>query len=349
MQNIFYILNGNNGATYIINTSSFKSISESLKFYKARTLKQKIQKNVFGLYLMCINIINLTSRLKSLEYISLYLGRLSDLDIDFELDNNSSILVSPTRDKIIIHHHGEFFQKFAFAKSLENVKNEANIYKLLDVKLSHFEVSSFFDKVQTSKHCSFKLSCKRNYIPEKLDLVSALVEFFLVSLQKDFSLLKYMDVLQSNIVEYDIESKYINTLLEQYKLKHKEACILLGLVHRDFKPWNINDTKGLLIFDFEEAVVDGLPLEDLFNYGIDPMIRYKDTQSVYENIFKKESVDEYERYLKILDIKVDFLVFLNLYIIERIIFWKKAGDNSTSNSYVMLFEYINERELEYEK
>ena len=89
MNKIFYILEGNNGATYIFNTKNIDSVSSSVKFYKARTIKQKVMKNTLRLYLIIIGFISSVfhfSTLKDKKEIEQYLSQLRDLAIDFELD-----------------------------------------------------------------------------------------------------------------------------------------------------------------------------------------------------------------------------------------------------------------------
>ncbi len=344
MKPIFFILESNNNATYILNAKSVKDIVESLKFYKAQTSKQKLKKNLFTLYLMFLSLFS-ASKLKTKEEVLFYLNGLSNINMDFELGEESSVLISPTRDKIILHHHGKYFQKFAFGKSYENVKNESKIYDLLNVDLSHFEISKMYDKVETSDYCSFKLSAKRTYVNKELDLTLALVEFFSLSLQKDCLFDDFIDSLENELVQSTLTNAEATALLQSYKTKYKNQTIPLGLTHRDFKPWNVKMDDGLLIFDFEEAVLDGLALEDLFNYSVDPVIRYLDTKVVYEKIFQEVSVQEYKRYLKLLSIDIDFSVFLNLYLIQRAVFWQKAGEVDTANDYLNLFEYVNKKEV----
>jgi len=336
---MFYILEGNNGATYILNIRSLQDIKQSLNFYKARTLKQKIQKNVLIIYLMVLKVFGF--KLQSLDDIKVYLSSLSDVAIDYGLDTNCSVLVSPTRDKVIVHHHDEYFEKFAFAKSYANVKKESEVYELLNTKHKHFKVSKFYDKVDTSHYCSFKLSNVSNEVMNDVDMTLALVEFFSITLQTNVSFFSYIDTL----VKECRENKPIGTLLKKYKTLYADESISSGLVHRDFKPWNIKYEDGLLIFDFEEAITDGLPLEDMLNFRVDPIIRYQDTKVVYEHIFDHKSVEEYKRYLDLLGIKIDFVVFLNLYIINRVVFWEKAKDSKASQCYMMLFEYINQKKL----
>ena len=58
---------------------------------------------------------------KSKDGIKIYLKESINSDVDFNLDENSSVLISPTRDKVIVNHHSKYFHKFAFAKSFINL------------------------------------------------------------------------------------------------------------------------------------------------------------------------------------------------------------------------------------
>ena len=129
-------------------------------------------------------------------------------------------------------------------------------------------------------------------------------------------------------------------MLGQLNDTHKNELISLGLVHRDFKPWNVNDESGLLIYDFEEAVIDGPPLEDLFNYYIDPIVRYLAPSKVTKEIFEIKNLKEYECYLEKIEINLDFKVLLYCFLIERSVFWMDANEKETSARYCDLFEYI---------
>ena len=70
------------------------------------------------------------------------------------------------------------------------------------------------------------------------------------------------------------KAKKIEDLINKIHSNNNKTKIPLGLVHRDFKPWNTQQQEKLLIYDFEEAVLSGPPLEDLLNYYIDPKIKY---------------------------------------------------------------------------
>lgn len=341
---IFFILEGNNGATYIFNALNLNTLKNSLRFYKARTFKQKVMKNALKLYLNTLGtackVFNLNT-LKDKKTIAKYLEALTEQTIDFELDENISILISPTRDKIIVHHHDNYFHKFAFGNSYKNVKNEASIYTLLDRPLEHFKVSKFYDYVDNENtFCSFKLSSQGKRVKTDNDLTSALVEMFSVTKQDKYLFTTYLNDLKNRYVKSNIVNESIVRVLKELKDTYKDVFISLGLIHRDFKPWNINDEQGLLIYDFEEAVTDGPPLEDLFNYFIDPIVRYVDCSGVSKLIFKPDNVSNYKRYLQELDIQIDYQILLYCYLIERAIFWKESNEIETSEKYCTLFEQI---------
>ena len=52
------------------------------------------------------------------------------------------------------------------------------------------------------------------------------------------------------------------------------------MVHGDFKP-EYNKFKKPLIYDFEETIVNGLPLFDLFNYYISPTIEHENKKKKF--------------------------------------------------------------------
>ncbi|MDA9027170.1 aminoglycoside phosphotransferase family protein [Gammaproteobacteria bacterium] len=273
--------------------------------------------------------------------IEQYIRKLIDMPVELTLNENSSVLISSTRDKIIIHRHGQFFQKISLGNSYGKAKNEAFVYDLLNNQPKNFEVSKFFDYLDNdSGLCSFKLSSQRKNFKLDMNIASALVELFNVTRQNERPFSLYLEDLKHRYLKSTIDCESVEVLLINIINNHKDSFIPLGFVHRDFKPWNINDELGLLIFDFEEAVVDGPPLEDLFNYYIDPIVRYATPSRVLKNIFEKNKTSEYERYLKELKIKIDVKLLLYCYLVERAIFWVNLNDKETSQKYCDLFEYI---------
>ncbi|MDA7706966.1 aminoglycoside phosphotransferase family protein [Flavobacteriaceae bacterium] len=343
---LFYILNGNNGATYILNTSSWKNIGISLKFYRAYTLKGKVQKSILTYFLFVVGMF-FPSICKSKAAIELYLKENINADIDFILDSTSSVLISPNRDKVIVNHHAHYFHKFAFGKSFKKVKNESTIYKLLQ-NSKEFQVANVMDlKIDEQlSSCNFKLLNPPVKTGHKLleinNLPEILVEFFNSSPHK--KIVKFSDYIEDLLKRFhSLKMEPTNNLISYFKKiqeEHNTETMPLGLVHRDFKPWNTLLNSKLLIFDFEEAITDGPPLEDLLNYYIDPAVRYQSPLQVYDLIFSKDRIVAYKAYLILLDINLQFELFIVSYMMERTIFWTLADDPFTAKCYQNLLNHI---------
>lgn len=341
--NPFVILKGNNGATYIVNTNNWDILSYSLLFYKTRTIKSTILKNGLHSLLFLKGVFGI-GKLKSALEINEFLQNSLKTRCDFKVDNNCSVLISPTQDKVIVHHHQQYFQKFAFGKSYTKVKNEADIYKLLNKEIKSFQLSQFFDfQDDSTTFCSFKLSntALKTTNTQSSDLTHVLVEFFNITKNEKCSINSYINELLDKMELFDKELiKNQIEVLEALKNKYGQLEFPLGLVHRDFKPWNVLNFEKPLLFDFEEAVVDGPPLEDVLNYYIDPIIRYKSPKEVVSIVLHKAYLHSYKKYLNDLNIRVDFTVFIHLYLIERMVFWKNANDTATFKSYLNLSNYL---------
>lgn len=346
MKNYFFLLSGSHGASYILNTCSWLTIKESLKFYRAYTLKGKLQKSILAYFLFVVGKF-FPSFCNSKDDIKIYLKENINPNIDFNLDANSSVLISPTRDKVIVNHHGQYFHKFAFGKSFEKVQNESAIYSLLE-NSKEFQVASLIDlKIdKTASSCNFKLVNplfnKYSELYDLENLPKALVVFFNSSaIKKSVNVSEYIDNLLKRF--HSLNLLPINNLTNYLGAIQKEdptETFPLGLVHRDFKPWNTLLRNELLIFDFEEAITAGPPLEDLLNYYIDPVIRYQSTKQVYALMFSKERVAAYRAYLQLLKINLQFELFIVTHMIERILFWTLAGENATAKCYQNLLNHI---------
>ena len=284
-QPCFYIAKGKHGATYILNSKNWESIRYSLNFYNANSIKAKLLKPAFHVYLFIRGQL-FANTLKNATVINSFLQNNSKTYTCFNINNNCSVLVAPTQDKIIVHHHHQYFQKFAFRNSYSKVKKEARIYALFKRPLIHFQVSKYYDALdQNDEIMSFKLSNENIDTQEaKLrsdNLVTLLTEFFKTVPQKKSTIKTYVGNLKKELQK--LPTKVIKNqlrILKDLQATSEASEFPLGLVHRDFKPWNIIHFNKPLIFDFEEALVDGLPLEDLLNYYIDPIIRFKKIKNV---------------------------------------------------------------------
>lgn len=347
---LFYILNGNNGASYIINCSDWSSLCNSLNFYKAISFKSKLLKS--GLkWLLSFNKIISFFKFKTVSDIENFLQQTVKNSNSFYIDTNCSVLISPTRDKVVVNHHNEYFHKFAFGESINSVQNEKAVYALCGSSTKTFVVSEFFDEyVINDKLYSFKLG---TLITKKIfsniysiDFVAVLLEFFALSPIRLTSIYDYIDNF-SKPIEL-IDNDVLSAKFSYYKNKDNEfhnRMIPLGLVHRDFKPWNIILMNKPLVFDFEESVMNGLPLEDLFNYIIDPIIRYKSSSRVADIVICENNLILYNKYLDELKVDFGYELFLELYLIERVLFWFNKGEKFTSDKYMSLLKYMENNNL----
>ena len=342
----FFVLTGTNAATYIVNCKSWISLRMSLRFYKTMSFKAKILKKGLHVVLFVVGKLPFYN-LKSDIQITEYLNALCKQEIPFNLDESCSVLVSSTRDKIIIHHHKQYFEKFAFGSSYLKVKNEAGIYALLNVPLKHFQISKFYDeKDEKGQYCSFKLSnshlkeLKSSKAP--LNLVPLLLEFFKAVPKTVIQLDAYINTLIHKIqdagfasVDYQITA-YLNSLKKSYGA----TKLPLGLTHRDFKHWNLLALPKVLLFDFEETTAKGVPMEDLLNFYVDPIIKYTENELIYNSLNVPERQAEFKLYLNGLGINLAPQALINLYLIERFLFWKQAGEEDISQRYFQLSNFV---------
>lgn len=343
---IFFIFQGKNGATYISNTVSWSLLTSSFKFYRPLNLKSKILKFIFKILIFLIAKTKL-KKLKSIDDVNDHIKIITNSKFDFSFDKYSSILISPTKDKVIINNNDIFIEKYYFGKSYKKGLKDLNTYKLFSGAFENFQTSKCYDsKLDEEKIISFKLSNinifkkKEKITPKKLVLI--LSEFFNISNTIKSTVEFFGQKLKKDLITHvNCNPKNQLLILDEFIQKFGSFELPLGLVHGDFKPWNVMALQKPLIYDFEEIILNGLPLFDFLNFYISPIISYENPKNlISKTIIEKEFY--YKKYLNILSITFDYKILLHFYLISRIIFYVKSNEIEISNKYLDLSNYLIE-------
>jgi len=343
---LFYIYHGSNNATYIFNVSSLKNIFISLEFYKPLGIKRKFLKFLFTIYLVVLYVLSKfikMNKLSTLKEINSFLKKIKN-GINFNIDEKSSVFVSSTRDKVIINHENQYFEKFSFNRSIPKTIHEIEMYNVLSQrKYRHFLISKIKDIQQEKDICKFKLY--NNFKEQKIKvvnnniLVEALVELFKVN---KMSFIELSNIYLRLKADPYIKENMQESILKVEKLYSYEKKILVGFVHWDFKVWNIQSYENkILIYDFEESKLDGLPMEDLCNYYIDAKVMSGESiENIIVFIEGFNFKNLMESYKNKLNIHTDQNLLLILYLFNRVIFYNKNGSVEVVDKYVKLIQQI---------
>jgi hypothetical protein len=147
---------------------------------------------------------------------------------------------------------------------------------------------------------------------------------------------------------YPREAKPIGDFVDNF-LKDRvfhNAKYPVVLMHQEFNPWNIlkEDNGNLLIFDWEDAVEDGLPLLDLYNYFTicyriliigetkHAQARSRENKQRRIDILLEKYSEHSSKYCKALNIPAELLdLFYMVFAINSIVFF--AGEKRKEVEY----------------
>ena len=245
-------------------------------------------------------------------------------------DGPVSALISMTRDKAVIHFHDRGYLKIASGDSRPEVAVELSVYRLLTEKKPHsFDFSHCRDAVNTAEHVSFFMDYapgrhRANLHPEIDELLVVLEEFFSLIPSK-------------NVAWEDLwRGVDIPELLGALPSDFREGTTPTGLVHRDFKPWNVKSGKRPLIYDFESVSFAGCPLEDFFNYLVDPWLHCLAPVEVLRRL-KQGYWSMAEKLLNAMRISgSEARRYWYWYLAERIAFWRRHKQSGLAKKFVEL-------------
>ena len=312
----FYQIHGSNGGTFLFSVKSFKDWQRSLAFYRGVSFTAKCKKI---LLLLAYPLLK-------------YKANFDGGDFRFgNLEPSCSAMISPTRDKVIIHRHGSGYEKQAFGKSLDGVRGELAVYRLLMEKQPESFTFSQVDELEnSSERCRFYMKYADGDFSEKVpsvkDLLPALKEFFLLSGNKTMKWKELWSSLPEDLQKYIPEADL-------------EGETPVGLVHRDFKPWNVKFGTKALFFDFESASFSGCPLEDFFNYIVEQQFNFAASEQILGSIQNYRNLAE--EYLKNLNIPdKEFMQYWRWYLLERVAFWRAQGKFESANKFLTLYNAV---------
>ena len=302
-----------------------------MEFYKINSIPALLKVLGLSIYLRLLSFMS-NSRLKSIDEVEEFLMKFRDNLRLNELTNNFSLLISPTRDKLILYDHHNYYRKVGWDKSFEKVKNEIDFYSNISNRDISFKTARVLEKNVDSIHRVSSLMMSREYVQgvkvfgKERHLLIALSVFFKSSSNKNISISVLLGNFLLKLNEHSIEiSEEEDLAIKNILQLSGNELIELGYVHGDFKPRNVVLGKSILLYDFEESSTEGLPLEDYFNYIISPLIYSKDCISISAQIHSKKRIRLYRIYLDRVGAKLGYENFLLLYLLKYMLLMHKEG------------------------
>jgi len=327
----FIRLDGNNHASYFFSAANSRDWRRSLEFYRAVSIVGYCKKS---LLLWSLPVLRRRASLSCREVGEL-LGRELSLTESPMLDEQCSALISPTRDKAIIHRHGLGYEKFAVGDSLPGVTRELDVYRLLSKKMPQTFAFSPLGAAdaglqQTRFLMQYADGQFDDRIPRPASLVTPLVDFFSCGGTQTQA---WADRWQTLIITGGDE------VAGRVMPQDQRGTTPVGLVHRDFKPWNVKYGSKPLFFDFEMASFTGCPLEDLLNYTVDPMLRTTSPAAVGRVLYGNAMTELAEQYMEKSGFNTEEINRCRRwYLLERFTFWQQKGQAGLARKYLNLYD-----------
>ena len=322
-ENKFFRIDGGNRASFFFPVGGYADWKQGLDFYRAVSGTAKFKKVLLKL---AYPILKHRADVDAAEVARSIAAELG-LSEPPTLDGHASAMISPTRDKALIHHHGRSFEKFATGNSLPGVAGELELYRhLAEWQPRSFSYSRLLDFSADEHIVRFEMAYAGGNFhdapPALSSLIEPLAEFFRLPGAASRSWAELWGELAPEV---------------EFPAKYREGGTPIGLVHRDFKPWNVKSGEKPLFFDFESASMKGCPLEDLFNYYVEPRIRCIAAGKLAAAV-RRELFPLAAKLLRRLGIpEVEIGRYWHWYLCERVAFWRAQGQTEHAQRFKELY------------
>ena len=335
MFNRHLILPSSSPPNYYLSLSNYLVFKNGLSFFNALTWKSKIKKKLMFLAYHIFNIKNILVGQRALT--SDKSGTLSSILDSLNINAINTNVYMPSYGKAIVQNLSNSGQCLKIVKialdeeSGSELKEESvKLQFLSKLLVNTFEIPYVLNEGYQESLYYAEHKCPAYYEPmEYLDysdkMIGILAELFHCSgiAEAFVNETDFFDRIQTNKAKVtdqkteELFSKVIH-LYDDIRFRFK---VPLGLVHGDFKPWNLlinKETERLFIVDWPMMSPNGFPLWDAFSYTMFTYftLHYDVTPEKAFQVFRKHE-GFYKNYCHRLNID-DFCIMnlLPLYLVD---------------------------------
>ncbi|MCQ2379555.1 MAG: acyltransferase family protein [Victivallaceae bacterium] len=317
----YFQFDGSNGATFFFSAASFEDWRKSLEFYQGVSWIAKLKK---CLLLFAYPYFRQKAAVGNGE-VAAELLRVLPKGTKLTLCIHDSAMISPTRDKIVVHHHGSGYEKFFVRDSRAGGVRELESYRLLQKKRPEsFRFSELLsaDATDDLVHLQMAYVLKANGRGDHLPL-TVFVDFFKTKMYPEISWDDYWNSLE---LPFDVPAVL------------RDGMTVRGTVHHDFKPWNVKQGGVPQIFDFE-GVSAGLPLEDFFNFIVDPVLQFGSVRECRSVLVEHDIWNSAKELLRLWGISpMEVKRYWKWYLLERYDHFNRAGNPQLAGKFLALYQ-----------